>query len=55
MFVCMSVCVCLVHTDKAYGVKARRELHKNALSYVEQILEATSFETTAVRTPNSHL
>ena len=28
--------------DKAYREKARRELHKNATSYIEQILEATS-------------
>ena len=25
--------------DKTYKVKARRQLHKNAMSYVEQILE----------------
>ena len=35
--------------------KARRELHKNATSYIEQILEATSLKTTAVRLPTPHL
>ena len=30
-----------MEADKAYGEKARRELHKNAMSYIEQILEGT--------------
>ena len=34
--------------DETYGEKAWRELHKNATSYIEQILEATSHETAAV-------
>ena len=33
--------------------KARRGLRKNAAKYVEQIQEATSHETTAVRPPTS--
>ena len=45
----------LVDADKAYRVKARQELHKNATSYIEQIQEATSFKTAAVRLPTSHL
>ena len=41
--------------DKAYQEKTRRELHKNAMSYAEQILEVASHKTTAVRPPTSHL
>ena len=38
-----------------YKEKARRGLHKKATSYIEQILEATSPKTVAVRPPSSHL
>ena len=31
-------------TDKPYREKAKQELHKNAMSYIEQILEATSYK-----------
>ena len=41
--------------NKAYREKAGRELHKNATSYFEQILEATPYETAAVRSPTTHL
>ena len=41
--------------DKAYREKARRELHKNNTSHIEQILEATSHKAEAVRPPPSHL
>ena len=41
--------------DKTYKEKARREEHKNATSYIEQILETTPDETTAVRPPTSYL
>ena len=41
--------------DKTYREKARRELHKNATSYTEQILEATPHEKTAARPFTSHL
>ena len=41
--------------DKTHREKARRELHKNATSYIEQILEATPHETTPVRLLTSHL
>ena len=34
--------------DKANRKKARQELHKNATSYIEQILEATFHKTAAV-------
>ena len=41
--------------DKTHIEKARWELHKNAMSYIEQILEATLHETAAVRPLTSHL
>ena len=43
--------------DKAYRKKkeARREQQKNVTSCIEQILEATSHETTIVRPPTSYL
>ena len=42
-------------TDKAYREKTRWELHKNATSYIKQILEPTSHETAAVQPPTSNL
>ena len=42
-------------TEKVYREKARQELHKNAMSYIEQILEASPHETTAVRPLTSNL
>ena len=42
-------------SDEVYGEKARRQLHKNASSYIELILEATSHKTTAVRPLTTHL
>ena len=44
-----------MYAELAYREKAWRELHKNATSYIEQILEATSHKTAAVRPPTSHL
>ena len=44
-----------VDADKTYRAKAGRELPNNVTSYIEQIMEATSFETTIVRTLTSHL
>ena len=35
--------------------KTRQELHKNATSYIKQILEARYHKTTVVRLPTSHL
>ena len=40
--------------DWACREKAKREFHKNATSYIEQILEATSEKTAAVQPPTSH-
>ena len=41
--------------DKGYKEKARWKLHKNAMSYIEQNLEAKSYKTAAVQPPTSHL
>ena len=41
--------------DEAHREKALWQLHKNAASYIEQILEATSHKTAAVQPPTSHL
>ena len=41
--------------DKAYREKDWWELVKNAISYIEQILDPTSHETAAIRALNSHL
>ena len=37
MYVCVCVCVCIsfMNTDKTYRDKVRRELYKNAMSYIE--------------------
>ena len=37
-----------------YGEKAWRELHKNAASNIEQVLEAASHKAAAVRPPTTH-
>ena len=36
------------------GEKARRQLHKNAVSNFEQVLTATPHNTPAIRPPASH-
>ena len=41
--------------DKAYREKAKQHLHKDATSYIKQILEATSLKTAAVLPPTYHL
>ena len=42
-------------TVKVYRENARRELLKNAASYIERVLEAKSHERTTVQRPNTHL
>ena len=37
-----------------YGEKAWRQLHKNAASYIEQVMEAASHKAAAVRPPTTH-
>ena len=41
--------------DNAYREKARPKIHKNAPSYTQQILEATSLRTATVWPPTSYL
>ena len=41
--------------DETYREKAKQELHKNSISYIEQILETTSHETTVEQPPTSYL
>ena len=36
------------------GEKAGRQLHKNAASNFEQVLEATAHKAASVRSPSSH-
>ena len=45
------------HLDahETHRERTRRESHKNATYYLEQILEATPYKTAAVRPPASHL
>ena len=42
-------------TDKAYREKTWWQLHKDAMSYIKKILEATSYKTAAVWPPTTHL
>ena len=42
-------------SDKVYWEEARRELHKNGISYIEQILEATFHEIVAIWPHTSYL
>ena len=39
---------------KKDGEKARRQLHKNAASNIEQVLEATPNKAPTIRPPTSH-
>ena len=41
--------------DKVYGKNAWWQLHKNAASCIEQVLEAASHKAAAVGTPTSYL
>ena len=40
--------------DKTAGEKARRQLHKNAASNIEQALEATPHKAPTIRPATSH-
>ena len=39
--------------NKTAGEKARQRLHKNAVSNIEQVLEATPYKTPTIRPPTS--
>ena len=41
-------------TNKMYGEKAWRQLHKNGANNIKQFLEAAPHESTAVRPPSTH-
>ena len=41
-------------TNKTAGEKARRQLHRNAESNIEKVLEATPHKTPTIRPPTSH-
>ena len=40
--------------NKTVGEEARRQLHKNAASNIEQVLAATPHKTPTIRPPASH-
>ena len=40
--------------NKTYGEKTWQQLHKNAESCIEEVLEATPHKTTAVQPPTTH-
>ena len=44
-----------MYTNETYRKKAGWKLHKNAICYFEQILEATTHKTTVLWLPISHL
>ena len=41
-------------SNKTAGEEARRQLHKNAASNLEQVLAATPHKTPTIRTPASY-
>ena len=43
-----------MYANKTYGEKARRQLHENVASYIEQVLEAAPHKAAAVRPPTTH-
>ena len=40
--------------NKPAGEEARRQLHKNAVSNIEQVLAATPYKAPTIRPPASH-
>ena len=43
-----------MEANKTYGEKAWQQLHKNAASNIEQVLEATPYKTAAVGPPTTY-
>ena len=43
-----------MNANKTYGKKAWEQLHKDAASNIEQVLEATPPKTAAIRPPTTH-
>ena len=54
---CVRTAICMHHVavNKTHHEKSREELQKNAACRLEQILEATIYKITIVRTPASYL
>ena len=52
----VNIAIWMHHMDanKTYGEKALCQLHKKAVSYIEQVLEATPYKTAAVRPLTIH-
>ena len=48
------MCMHPLDANKTAGEKARRQLHKNAASNIEQVLEATPHKTPTIRSSASH-
>ena len=53
---CIDTAIWMHYLDanKMVGEKARRQLHKNAASNIEQVLEATPHKAPTIRLPTSH-
>ena len=49
-----SVGYCCMEANKTAGEEARRQLHKNAASNIEQVLTAIPNKAPTIRTPASH-
>ena len=43
-----------MYSNKTAGEEARQQLHKNAVSNIEQVLVATPHKTPTVQPPTSH-
>ena len=53
---CVNTAVWMHHSDanKTAGEEARRQLHKNAASNIEQVLAATPYKALTIQPPASH-
>ena len=49
-----AICMQYLDANKTAGEKARRQLHKNAMSNIEQVLEATPHKAPTIRPSASH-
>ena len=51
---CLMINMHYMDSNKTAGEEARRQLHKNAVSNLEQVLAATPHKTPTVRPPASY-
>ena len=53
---CIDTAIWMHYLDanKTAGEKARRQLHKNVVSNIEQVLEATPHKAPTIQPPTSH-